>query len=406
MFRRICLTRRPARRAGGLLFALVLGLAATLALLSGWDAPVAVGQDKDLDGQQIFRFDTFGDEQLWTDHLRMHEVIESSIDPLTALQLGLKIDVDALPDEVIAAIQAGQVDLTDPAVTVALIKLNAVVGLVGTVESVEGQDRLTKVGITCAICHSTVDNSFAPSFGHRLDGWANINLDPGRIIAASPAVPDDTKAVYLSWGPGKYDPRFNIDGLNTPLVIPPAYGLADVKRETYTAEGPISYWNNYVAVTQMGGHGSFSDAKLGIKIVQKPDLVKPKLAPLREYQFSLETPPPPAGSFDADAAARGKLVFTKTANCDRCHIPPLYTDVNRGRLHKPEETGMDPAYAERTTTKKYRTTPLRALWQHPPYFHDGSAATLADVVEHYNEFFNLGLTDEQKRDLVEFLKSL
>jgi len=395
---------RPSRWCG-LFVVPVLGLAAALAILPWGDGSSAVGQGKkQLDGQEIFRFDTFGDEQLWTDRLGLHEVIESTIDPLTALQLGLKVDVDALPPEVITALQQGTVDLTDPAVTVALIKLNAVVGLVGTVEQIDGRDRLTKVGITCAICHSTVDN---PSgIGRRLDGWANTTLDPGRIIAASPNVPAAAKEVYLSWGPGKYDPRFNIDGKNTPLVIPPAYGLEGVKKETYTGEGPISYWNQYVAVTQMGGHGSFSDRRLGISIVQKPDLVKPKLPPLREYQFTLETPPPPEGSFDATAADRGKTVFTKTARCATCHIPPLYTDVNRGRLHKPEETGMDPAYALRTTTQKYRTTPLRALWQHPPYFHDGSAATLRDVVEHYNDHFKLGLTDQEKQDLVEFLKSL
>jgi mono/diheme cytochrome c family protein len=336
----------------------------------------------------------------------MHQVIESSVDPLTALSLGLKIDVDALPDSLIAAINNGQVDFTDPATTVALIKLDAVVGINGTVQKVEGHDRLTSVGITCAICHSTVDDSFAPSFGRRLDGWPNGDLDPGRIIAASPAIPDAARKVYLSWGPGKYDPRFNIDGLSTPLVLPPAFGLARVAKETYTAEGPVTYWNNYVAVTQMGGHGSFSDPRLGINIVQKPDLVTPKLPALRDYQFSLDTPPPPAGSFDATAAARGKIVFAKAGKCAACHIPPLYTDVNKGILHDADETGMDPAYAERTATGKYRTTPLRALWQHPPYFHDGSAATLADVVNHYDTFLELGLTAQQKQDLVEFLKSL
>src|SRR5215211_7810544 len=203
-----------------------------------------------------------------------------------------------------------------------------------------------------------------------------------------------------------YDPRFNIDGLSTPLVLPPAYGLDGVEKETYTAEGPISYWNKYVAVTQMGGQGSFSDPKLGIKIVQKPDLVQRELGSLRDYQFSLEKPAPPEGSFDVAAAARGKTVFGGAAKCATCHIPPLYTDINLGILHDPAETGMDPAYAKRTTTKKYRTTPLRALWQHAPYFHDGSAATLADVVEHYNGFLKLRLTDAQKADLVEFLKSI
>jgi len=389
----------------GLVGGLLLVTAVMLSLPAAGPRSMAANGGGD-DGQTIFRFDTFGDEQLWTDRLRMHEVIESSINPRTALGLGLKIDADALPDSVKAALRNGQVDLSDPAVTVALIKLNAVVGIVGKVQNVQGRDRLTSVGITCAICHSTVDNSFATGLGRRLDGWPNLNLDPGKIIAASPAVPPAAKAVYRSWGPGFYDPRFNIDGLSTPLVLPPAFGLAKVAQETYTAEGPVSYWNNYVAVTQMGGHGSFSDPRLGINIVQTPDLVTPKLPALRAYQFSLPTPPPPAGSFDAKAARRGQHVFNQKGQCATCHIPPLYTDVNLGRLHDPRETGMDPAYANRTTTKKYRTTPLRALWQHPPYFHDGSAKTLRDVVEHYDQFLRLKLNDNQKRDLVEFLKSV
>jgi mono/diheme cytochrome c family protein len=380
--------------------------AALLAIVPAAESRAFPEDDTVVLGRQIFRFDTFGDEQLWTDRLGLHQVIESTLDPETALGLGLKIDADVLPPALLAAIEAGAVDFTDPAVTVALLKLNAVVGVVGTVKAINGRDRLTRVGITCALCHSTVDDWFLPGFGSRLDGWPNVDLDPGRIIAASPAITAKQRAVYTSWGPGKYDPRFNIDGLSTPLVLPPAFGLADVEKETYTAEGPISYWNKYVAVTQMGGHGSFSDPRLGIKIVQKPDLVQRKLAPLREYQFSLETPPPPPDSFDAAAAARGKVVFGGAGKCARCHIPPLYTDINLGRLHTAAEVGADPAYALRTTTKKYRTTPLRALWQHPPYFHDGSAETLADVVEHYNQHFKLGLTDAQKLDLVEFLKSI
>jgi hypothetical protein len=367
------------------------------------------GDDTQLidEGQQIFRFDTFGDEQQWTDRLHINEVIESAVDPLTALKvLGLKVDVDALPDDVRKAIAAGDVDLTDPATTVALLKLDAVVGVIGHVEPVEGRDRLVSVGVSCALCHSTVDNSFAPGIGHRLDGWANVDLNPGAIIASSPAVPDAAKKVYNSWGPGMYDPRFNIDGQNTPLVIPPAFGLAKVERETYTAEGPISYWNNYVAVTQMGGHGTFVDDRLGIHIVQTPDLVTPKLPALRAYQLSLETPKPDRDSIDRGAARRGHVVFQTVGQCASCHRSPAYTDVNHGVLHEPSETGMDPAYALRTTTKRYRTTPLRALLTHPPYFHDGSAATLDDVVKHYNGVLHLNLTDRQKSDLVEFLKTL
>jgi hypothetical protein len=375
--------------------------------VSGWfSGPTAEGQGGGASGQEIFRFHTFGDEQLWTDRLRMHEVIESQIDPATALSLGLKVDADALPEEVRTAIQNGDVDLTDPATTVALLKLNAVVGVVGKVESIDGRDRLTEVGITCALCHSTVDDSFAEGIGRRLDGWPNLDLDPGKIIAASPAVPDDAKAVYQSWGPGFYDPRFNIDGESTPLVLPPAYGLAGVSLETYTGEGPITHWNRYVAVTQMGAHGSFSDPRLGINIVQEPDLVEPRLAKLRDYQLSLAKPQPPVGSFDRAAARRGAKVFSGAGKCSKCHVGPLFTDVNLGKLHDPAETGMDGAYAARTTTGKYRTTPLRALWQHPPYFHDGSAATLLDVVNRYNAVKKLGLTEAQKLDLVEFLNSL
>lgn len=357
-------------------------------------------------GQQIFRFNTFGDEQFWTDKLHMHEVIETAVDPTTALSLGLKVDADALPAEVRAAIAAGQVDLHSPATTVTLLKLNAVVGVIGTVEQVSGQDRLTRVGITCALCHSTVDNSFAPGIGSRLDGWPNHDLNPGAIIAASPAVPAEAKAVYNSWGPGMYDPRFNIDGKNTPLVIPPAYGLQGVKRETYTGDGPVSYWNRYVAVTQMGGHGSFIDRRIDLRVVQKPDEVKSKLGALRAYQLSLATPAPAAGSFDPAAAERGRTIFQGVGRCATCHTGNKYTDVNRNRLHDPVEVGTDPGYAQRTATKRYRTTPLRGLSTHAPYFHDGSAATLGDVVEHYDSFFHLGLGAEQKTDLVEFLKSL
>jgi mono/diheme cytochrome c family protein/cytochrome c5 len=358
------------------------------------------------EGKEIFRYDTFGDEQYWTDTLRMHEVIDAAVSPRAALGVGLKVDVDALPQSVRDALAAGQIDLDDPAVTVTLLKLNAVVGAQGVVETINGRDTLTRFGITCALCHSTVDNSFAPGIGKRLDGWPNTTLNPGAIVALSPAVDAATKAVLNSWGPGKYDPRINFDGQNTPLVLPPAYGLLGVDKETFTAEGPVSYWNAYVAVTQMHAQGNFSDPRLGVNIVQAPDLVTAKLPALREYQLSLTTPQPPAGSFDAAAAQRGRALFTGTATCASCHTGTILSDVNTGKLHAPAETGMDGAYAARTTQKAYRTTPLRGLWQHAPYFHDGSAATLADVVEHYNSVRSLNLTDAQKRDLVEYLKSL
>jgi mono/diheme cytochrome c family protein len=348
------------------------------------------------DGRRIFRFDTFGDEQFWTDTLHMNQVVETSVDPTTALKVGLKVDAEALPKGLL-----GSVDLTSPATTVALLKLNAIVGIKGTVDS---QNHITRLGVTCALCHSTVDNSTAPGIGRRLDGHPNHDLNVGAIIALSPALTPAQRAVYTSWGPGRYDPRFNIDGKNTPLILPPAYGLSNVKNETYTAEGPISYWNAYVAVTQMHGHGNFSDPRLGINIVQTPDMVTPKLPALRDYQHGLPVPTPAPDSYNHDAARRGLAVFNRS--CASCHVGGNGTDNNAGILHKPAETGVDPAYAERTTNKAYRTTPLRALALHPPYFHDGSAATLADVVDHYDRVRHLNLTAAQKQDLVEYLKSL
>lgn len=379
------------------LVALIAGAALVGCANDNTSPEVVASSDPVAQGQQIFRFDTFGDEQHWTDTLRMNEVVEQNVDPTTALAVGLKVDADVLPPGIL-----NNVDLKSPATTVALLKMNAIVGIQATVDS---NNHITRLGVTCALCHSTVDNSVMPGIGRRLDGWPNLDLNPGAIIALSPALSADKKAVYESWGPGKYDPRFNLDGKNTPLVLPPAYGLAQVKNETYTAEGPISYWNAYVAITQMGGHGNFSDPRLGIDVKQSsPDLVTSKLPALSAYQRSLPTPPPPAGSFDAAAAERGRTLFNRT--CAACHIGATGTDNNSGILHAPAETGVDGAYAARTANKAYRTTPLRALWQHPPYFHDGSAATLADVVAHYNGVRTLGLTVDQQQDLVEFLKSL
>ena len=359
----------------------------------------------DEDGQRIFRFDTFGDEKFWTDTAKMEQVVQSSVSPSLALKVGLKVDADAIPPQVAQAIKAGQVDLNSPATTVTLLKLNAVVGLRGTVKTVGGKDTLVRLGITCALCHSNVDSSFAPGIGHRRDGWPNRDLNVGAIIALSPAITDAQKRVFNSWGPGKYDPRFNIDGKSNPLVLPPAYGLAHVKNETYTAEGPISYWNAYVAVTQMHGQGNFSDARLGIAVTQSPDLVTSKLPALRDYQHSLSAPKPAAGSYDAAAAQRGRVVFNRS--CISCHVGVTGTDNNgNNKLHPASETGTDGGYAARTANKAYRTTPLRGLAQHPPYFHDGSAATLADVVDHYNRVRKLNLTAQQRKDLEEFLKTL
>ena len=380
-------------------------------------AQPAAANDPGHEGQRIFRYDTFGDEQLWTDVLRLHEVIPG-VDPVTALAVGLKVDVDALPPALVGALSRGEVDLTDPAITVALLGLDAVVGVKGTVDET---GTLTRVGVTCALCHSTVDDSFAPGIGRRLDGWANTDLNVGAIVALSPALDPETKAEFGTWGPGMYDPRHHaFDGtqivsLNTPslpIVIPPIYGLKCVGFETFTADGPISYWNSYVGVGQMGGQGNFEDPRIGLFIRQTPDLVTPKLAALLDYQLKLKTPKPPAGSFDRVAAQRGRALFRGDAGCSSCHQGPTLTDVASGPdrtipvLHHPAETGMDPAYAARTATGLYRTTPLRGLQQHAPYFHDGSAEDLPAVVDHYDTWFRLGLSGTQKADLVEYLKSL
>ena len=368
------------------------------------------------DGQNIFRFDTFGDEQFWTDVLRLHEVIPT-VTPEAALKLGLKVDAEALPPAVVEGIRAGTIRLDNPATTLELLRLNAVVGVMGKVQG--GQ--LTSIGITCALCHSNVDNSFDTGIGKRLDGWANPDLNVGAIVGLAPGLPPGLKEEFAKWGPGMYDPRHHafdgtkLIGLNSPsvpVVMPPIYGLRGVGWETYTGDGPISYWNSYVGVGQMGGQGNFFDSRIGLFIRQRPDLVTPKLRALLDYQLRLRKPAPPENSFDPQAAARGRRVFYREAGCGSCHSGPTYTDVRRSGhffrpfLHEPAEVGMDPTYANRSATGKYRTTPLRALWQHAPYFHDGSAKDLPAVVEHYDDHFTLNLTDQQKSDLVEFLKSL
>lgn len=405
-------SRSARNSAAGVACLIAVGLAVAAAFVacdgSGIEPPSPTPLDPALvqQGKTIFRFNTFGDERYWTDTAKMNEVVESGVSPKTALAVGLKVDVDTLPQAVRDAIAAGQVDLDSPATTVTLLKLGAVVGLRGTVETVNGKDSLTRLGITCALCHSTVDNSFAPGIGHRLDGHPNHDLNVGAIVALSPAVPAAVKAILQSWGPGMYDPRFNIDGKNGPAVIPPAYGLNGVAKEIYTGDDTISYWNAYVAVTQMHGQGSFHDPRLGISITKDPDLVTPLLPALLQYQLSLVAPRPAPGTFDEAAANRGRALFDGKAKCASCHVAPLFTDVNRGILHTPAEVGQDPAYAARSVTGKYRTTPLRGLAEHPPYFHDGKAKTLLDVVEHYDALFSLNLTAAQKADLVAYLNTL
>jgi len=405
----------PTPMTALLAWPLLLALAVLLAACGGGSASTQPAADTDLveKGKTIFRYDTFGDETQWTDKLRMHEVIQSAVDPVTALSVGLKVDADALPGAVKQGILDGSIDLKSPATTLALVKLDAVVGVKGTVETVNGHDTLTRVGITCALCHSTVDNAFAPGIGKRLDGWPNRDLDPGAIIALSPALDAKTKLVYNSWGRGKYDPRFNLDGQNGPQVIPPAYGLDGIHKITSTGDGDdIAYWNRYVGVTQMGGHGTFTDRRIGVNVTNgTDDLITAKLPALQAYQLSLNAPAPPQGSFDAAAAERGKALFNGKATCAACHTGSEFTDAN-ARLHPPSDVVSEPepngapSYASRSATKQYRTAPLRGVWQHAPYFHNGTAATLVDVVRVYNARKSLALSEEQINDVAEYLKSL
>ncbi|MBH1979080.1 MAG: c-type cytochrome [Comamonadaceae bacterium] len=374
------------------------------------DGPDAAQAALAAQGRDIFRYDTFGDEAQWTDALGLHEVIAAAVDPVTALSVGLKVDAEALPAAVVAGIQDGSVDLKDPATTVALLKLNAVVGVRGTVETVNGVDKLVRVGITCALCHSTVDNSFAKGIGKRLDGWPNRDLNPGAIIALSPAVDAATKAALNSWGPGKFDPRHNIDGLSKPVVIPPAYGLAGIHRITFTGDGEdIAYWNRYVAVAEMGGLGTVLEPRLNLSVTHgSEDLVSSKLPALQAYQLTLQAPPAPVGSFDPAAATRGRAVFEGAGKCVTCHSGSTFTDANT-RLHPPADSMAEPespSYAARSATRQYRTAPLKGVWQHAPYFHDGSAATLDEVAQTYNTRLGLGLNAQDVSDLAQYLKSL
>jgi mono/diheme cytochrome c family protein len=399
-----CIARAFGARAA------VAAVAAIATACGGSDDGAADQAALAAQGKEVFRHETFGDEAKWTDTLRMNEAIAAAVDPTTALSVGLKVDADALPPAVVAGIQNGSIDLHSPATTVALLKLDAVVGVKGTVATVNGVDTLTRVGITCALCHSTVDDSFAPGIGKRRDGWPNRDLDVGAIIALSPAIDAATKTKLAAWGRGKYDPRFNIDGLSKPTVIPPAYGLAGIHSITFTGDGDQpAYWNRYVAVTQMGGLGTFDEPRLNVHVANgNEDRVSDKLPALQAYQLSLAAPAPPAASFDAAAAVRGKAVFEGAGRCATCHSGELFSDAN-ATLHRPADSMAEPespSYAARSATKQYRTTPLRGVWQHAPYFHDGSATTLDDVVRIYDTKRSLGLTDSQKADLVQYLKSL
>lgn len=387
-------------------------------------------------GQHIFRYDTFGDEVFWTDVLKMNEVIESAVSPVVAASVGIKVDVDALPAEVVAGIADGSVDLNSPQTTLTLFKLNAVVGLQGeVVDNPDGSKSLTRVGITCALCHSTVSNDVevrnadgdvvlpAGIAGHRLDGWPNREFNPGAVIALSPAITDQATKDYMNaWGPGKFDPRHNVDGIEDyPVVIPPAFGLNNLDKATFTGDGdrdhepigPVAYWNRYVSVVEMGGKGVFSDPRLPLDVDRRSEGGKfedrvdtDTLTALQAYQYSIDAPPPPDGSFDADAAQRGKAVFEGQGLCSTCHSGPNFTDANELLHPVSDSAAAKTSYAARSATKQLRTSPLRGVWQHPPYFHDGSAATLEDAVAMYSSKLDLGLTAEQSADLVEYLRSL
>jgi hypothetical protein len=400
------------------------------------------------EGRQIFRFDTFGDEAFWGDALRLHEAIAGAanagvgtgVSPETALAVGLKVDVDALPHELRNALRKGRVDLTNPATTLALLKLDAVVGVRGFFDD-SGQ-RLRSVGITCALCHSNVDDSFAPGIGHRRDGWAARDLNVGAIIALAPNVQPlvdllglvhptidaaTVRAVLRSWGPGKFDAEllmdgkaFRPDGKPAATLLPPAFGLAGVNLHTWTGWGSVTHWNAFVANLEMQGQGTFYDPRLNDatkfpiaalssagNVRHKPDLVTAKLAALQVYQLNLPAPQPPRDSFNAAAANRGEALFEGKADCARCHVPPLYTEPG-WNMHTPEEIGIDSFQSDRSPDERYRTAPLKGLWTHSKggYYHDGRFATLDDVVGHYDQFLALGLSAAEKADLVQYLKSL
>jgi hypothetical protein len=452
--RQVVTLMTPTLLALGLLMALAVTGNAESGHQSNMDTPTEAQSlsphdrlvDKDArrlieEGRNIFRFDTFGNEAFWGDALQLHKAIAGAanggvgpgVSPKTALAVGLKVDADALPQDMQQQIKAGKINLNDPATTVALLRLNAVVGVKGLFDA---SGNLKAMGVQCALCHSTVDNSLASGIGRRLDGWANRDLNIGTIISLAPNLRPYTdllgvdeatlKKVLDSWGPGRFDALLDKDGKalrpdgkQAGTVIPPAFGLAGVNLHTWTGFGSVPYWNAYVAVTEMHGSGTFFDARLNDStqyplaarngsgnVRNTPDLVTAKLPALHAYQLSLAAPKPPKGSFDEAAAARGKIVFAGRAQCASCHVPPLFTEPGHN-LHAPSEIGIDSFQADRSPTRMYRTAPLAGLWTHqkPGFYHDGRFATLRAVVEHYNNFKQLALTEQEKNDLIEYLKS-
>jgi hypothetical protein len=393
-------------------------------------------------GRRIFRYDTFGSEAFWGDALQLHKAIAGAknggvgdgVSPKTALSVGLKVDADALPDALKQQLKEGKVDLDDPATTLALLKLNAVVGVTGFFEK---KGNIRSMGIQCAFCHATVDDSLAPGIGHRLDGWANRDLNVGAIVSLAPnpkpftdllGVDVETlKKVLASWGPGCFDAELDKDGKalrpdgkRACTLIPPAFGLAGVNLHTWTGFGSVPYWNAYVGATEMNGSGTFFDARLSNPEQYpvaaksgswnsrgKPDRVTSKLAALHFYQLAIPAPNPPAGSFDKALATEGKTIFNGKGKCAACHVPPLFTEPGNN-LHSPSEVGVDSFQADRSPTHMYRTAPLAGLWSHAKggFYHDGRFANLQDVVAHYDSVFHLGLSEQEKAALVEYLKSL
>jgi hypothetical protein len=394
------------------------------------------------EGRKTFRFDTFGSETFWGNTLKLHQAIAGAqnggvgpgVSPKTALAVGLKVDVDALPKDLIEALKAGKVNLDAPATTLALLKLNSVVGVTGFFDK---QGKIQSMGIQCALCHSTVDDSLAPGIGHRLDGWPARDLNVGAIVSLAPDLKHFTdllgadlptvKKVLASWGPGCYDAELDKDGKalrpdgkRACTLIPPAYGLAGVNLHTWTGFGSVPYWNAYVGVGEMHGSGTFFDARLSDpaqypvaaksgswNVRSKPDQITAKLAALHFYQLAIPAPKPPSGSFDTAAATAGKDVFNNKAKCASCHVPPLYTEPGNN-LHTPGEVGVDSFQADRSPTHMYRTAPLAGLWSHQKagFYHDGRFATLNDVIDHYDTLQKLGLTSQEKKELLEYLKSL
>jgi hypothetical protein len=394
------------------------------------------------EGKKIFRFDTFGSESFWGDALQLHKALAGEknggvgpgVSPKTALSVGLKVDEDALPDALKKQIATGKVNLDDPETTIALLKLNAIVGVTAFTNR---DGSIKSMGIQCAFCHSTVNDSFAPGIGKRLDGWANRDLNVGAIISLAPNLKPFTdllgvdvatvKKVLASWGPGRFDAFLNKDGKafssegkQAGTLIPPAFGLAGVDLATSTGSGSVTYWNAYVGVTEMHGLGTYFDARFSDKDQYpvsaksgawntrgKPDRVTAKLAALHFYQLSLPAPKAPAESYNKAAFARGEAVFNGPGKCATCHVPPLFTEPGHN-LHVPSEIGIDSFQADRAPTHMYRTAPLAGLWTHQKggFYHDGRFVTLLDVVNHYDAHFNLGLSSAQKNDLVEYLKGI